>query len=128
MMRATVAASRTPPGCQRASTVAARPISRGAILDIATRPRNFIGAGKQGIYRAPTHGHESWHRAFTKIHLQTRDMHRAIISLMEELRPSPTGISSAPDVTPDADLKAAEGRCGAQSRRGDRSNAMMTLE
>ena len=105
-----------------ASTVAARPISRSD--PVAKRGReDLIGAGKQGIYRAPTMGHESWHEPYEDLTPQTRDMHRAIISLMEELE-AIDWYQQRADVTPDADLKAVM----EHNRDEEIEHAMMTLE
>ena len=102
--------------------MAARPISRSD--PVATRGReDLIGAGKQGIYRAPIMGHESWHEPYEDLTPQTRDMHRAIISLMEELE-AIDWYQQRADVTPDADLKAVM----EHNRDEEIEHAMMTLE
>lgn len=68
-------------------------------------------------------GHESWHEPYEDLTPQTRDMHRAIISLMEELE-AIDWYQQRADVTPDADLKAVM----EHNRDEEIEHAMMTLE
>jgi len=68
-------------------------------------------------------GHESWHEPYEDLTPQTRDMHRAIISLMEELE-AIDWYQQRADVTPDADLKAVI----EHNRDEEIEHAMMTLE
>jgi hypothetical protein len=49
-------------------------------------------------------GHESWHEAYDDLKPETRDMHRAIVSLMEELE-AIDWYQQRADVTPDVDLQ-----------------------
>jgi ferritin-like protein len=68
-------------------------------------------------------GHESWHEPYEDLTPRTRDMHRAIISLMEELE-AIDWYQQRADVTPDADLKAVM----EHNRDEEIEHAMMTLE
>ena len=68
-------------------------------------------------------GHESWHEPYEDLTPETRDMHRAIISLMEELE-AIDWYQQRADVTPDADLKAVM----EHNRDEEIEHAMMTLE
>ena len=68
-------------------------------------------------------GHESWHEPYEDLTQSTRDMHRAIISLMEELE-AIDWYQQRADVTPDADLKAVM----EHNRDEEIEHAMMTLE
>jgi ferritin-like protein len=68
-------------------------------------------------------GHESWHEPYEDLTPRTRDMHRAIISLMEELE-AIDWYQQRADVTPDADLKAVV----EHNRDEEIEHAMMTLE
>jgi uncharacterized protein len=68
-------------------------------------------------------GHESWHEPYEDLTPATRDMHRAIISLMEELE-AIDWYQQRADVTPDADLKAVM----EHNRDEEIEHAMMTLE
>lgn len=68
-------------------------------------------------------GHESWHEPYEVLTPQTRDMHRAIISLMEELE-AIDWYQQRADVTPDADLKAVI----EHNRDEEIEHAAMTLE
>lgn len=68
-------------------------------------------------------GHESWHEPYEDLTPHTRDMHRAIISLMEELE-AIDWYQQRADVTPDADLKAVM----EHNRDEEIEHAMMTLE
>ena len=49
--------------------------------------------------------HEGWHEPYEELTPATRDMHRAIISLMEELE-AIDWYQQRVDVTPEDDLKA----------------------
>ncbi|MEA2748019.1 MAG: uncharacterized protein QOI41_2162 [Myxococcales bacterium] len=68
-------------------------------------------------------GHESWHEPYEDLSPQTRDMHRAIISLMEELE-AIDWYQQRADVTPDSDLKAVM----EHNRDEEIEHAIMTLE
>ena len=68
-------------------------------------------------------GHESWHEPYEDLSPQTRDMHRALISLMEELE-AIDWYQQRADVTPDADLKAVM----EHNRDEEIEHAIMTLE
>jgi ferritin-like protein len=68
-------------------------------------------------------GHESWHEPYEDLTPRTRDMHRAIVSLMEELE-AIDWYQQRADVTPDADLKAVM----EHNRDEEIEHAMMTLE
>jgi uncharacterized protein len=68
-------------------------------------------------------GHESWHEPYEDLTQATRDMHRAIISLMEELE-AIDWYQQRADVTPDADLKAIM----EHNRDEEIEHAVMTLE
>lgn len=68
-------------------------------------------------------GHESWHEPYEDLTQSTRDMHRAIISLMEELE-AIDWYQQRADVTPDADLKAIM----EHNRDEEIEHAIMTLE
>lgn len=68
-------------------------------------------------------GHESWHEPYEDLTPTTRDMHRAIISLMEELE-AIDWYQQRADVTPDADLKAVM----EHNRDEEIEHAIMTLE
>ncbi len=68
-------------------------------------------------------GHESWHEPYEDLTPMTRDMHRAIISLMEELE-AIDWYQQRADVTPDADLKAVM----EHNRDEEIEHAIMTLE
>jgi ferritin-like protein len=68
-------------------------------------------------------GHEAWHEPYESLSPATRDMHRAIISLMEELE-AVDWYQQRADVTPDADLKAVI----EHNRDEEIEHAMMTLE
>ncbi len=68
-------------------------------------------------------GHEAWHEPYESLSPQTRDMHRAIISLMEELE-AVDWYQQRADVTPDAELKAII----EHNRDEEIEHAMMTLE
>ena len=68
-------------------------------------------------------GHESWHEPYEELTPATRDMHRGIISLMEELE-AIDWYQQRADVTPDADLKAVM----EHNRDEEIEHAVMTLE
>jgi hypothetical protein len=68
-------------------------------------------------------GHEAWHEPYESLSPATRDMHRAIISLMEELE-AVDWYQQRADVTHDAELKAVI----EHNRDEEIEHAMMTLE
>lgn len=68
-------------------------------------------------------GHEAWHEPYESLPPETRDMHRAIVSLMEELE-AVDWYQQRADVTPDAELKAVI----EHNRDEEIEHAMMTLE
>lgn len=68
-------------------------------------------------------GHEAWHEPYESLSPETRDMHRAIISLMEELE-AVDWYQQRADVTHDAELKAVI----EHNRDEEIEHAMMTLE
>src|SRR3954451_8496089 len=68
-------------------------------------------------------GHEAWHEPYENLSQETRDMHRAIISLMEELE-AIDWYQQRADVTPDPDLKAVI----EHNRDEEIEHAMMVLE
>ena len=68
-------------------------------------------------------GHEGWHEPYESLSPQTREMHRAIISLMEELE-AIDWYQQRADVTADGDLKAVI----EHNRDEEIEHAMMTLE
>ena len=68
-------------------------------------------------------GSETWHEPYESLTPQTRDMHRAIISLMEELE-AIDWYQQRVDVTPDEELKAVL----AHNRDEEIEHAMMNLE
>ena len=67
--------------------------------------------------------HESMHEPYEDLSPETRDMHRAIISLMEELE-AVDWYQQRADVTPNADLKAIM----EHNRDEEIEHAIMTLE
>ncbi len=67
--------------------------------------------------------HESMHEPYEDLTPETRDMHRAIISLMEELE-AIDWYQQRADVTPNADLKAIM----EHNRDEEIEHAIMTLE
>jgi len=67
--------------------------------------------------------HESMHEPYEDLTPETRDMHRAIISLMEELE-AVDWYQQRADVTPNADLKAIM----EHNRDEEIEHAIMTLE
>jgi uncharacterized protein len=67
--------------------------------------------------------HESMHEPYDSLTPATRDMHRAIISLMEELE-AVDWYQQRADVTPDPDLKAIM----EHNRDEEIEHAIMTLE
>lgn len=67
--------------------------------------------------------HEGYHEPYEQLTEETRDMHRAIISLMEELE-AIDWYQQRVDVTPDETLKAVL----AHNRDEEIEHAMMTLE
>ena len=67
--------------------------------------------------------HEGYHEPYEQLTEETRDMHRAIISLMEELE-AVDWYQQRVDVTPDETLKAVL----AHNRDEEIEHAMMTLE
>jgi uncharacterized protein len=68
-------------------------------------------------------GHEAWHEPYESLTPATRDMHRAIVSLMEELE-AVDWYQQRADITPDAELKAVI----EHNRDEEIEHAMMTLE
>jgi ferritin-like protein len=68
-------------------------------------------------------GHEAWHEPYESLTQETRDMHRALISLMEELE-AVDWYQQRADVTPDGELKAVI----EHNRDEEIEHAMMTLE
>ena len=68
-------------------------------------------------------GHEAWHEPYESLSPETREMHRAIISLMEELE-AVDWYQQRADVTQDAELKAVI----EHNRDEEIEHAMMTLE
>ncbi len=68
-------------------------------------------------------GHEAWHEPYESLSPTTRDMHRAIVSLMEELE-AVDWYQQRADVTHDAELKAVI----EHNRDEEIEHAMMTLE
>ena len=66
---------------------------------------------------------EAYHEAIDKLSATTQDMHRAIVSLMEELE-AIDWYQQRADVTPDADLKAVM----EHNRDEEIEHAIMTLE
>ena len=71
----------------------------------------------------PAMAHESMHEPYDALSPATRDMHRAIISLMEELE-AVDWYQQRADVTPDSDLKAVM----EHNRDEEIEHAIMTLE
>ena len=67
--------------------------------------------------------HESTHEPYEALTPETRDMHRAIVSLMEELE-AVDWYQQRADVTPNADLKAIM----EHNRDEEIEHAIMTLE
>ena len=67
--------------------------------------------------------HDGWHEPYEKLTPETRDMHRALVSLMEELE-AVDWYQQRVDVTPDAELKSVI----AHNRDEEIEHAMMTLE
>ena len=67
--------------------------------------------------------HEGWHEKYEELSPETRDLHRAITSLMEELE-AVDWYQQRADVTPDPDLKAVI----EHNRDEEIEHAMMTLE
>lgn len=67
--------------------------------------------------------HEGWHENYEELSPETRDLHRAITSLMEELE-AVDWYQQRADVTPDPDLKAVI----EHNRDEEIEHAMMTLE
>ncbi|CAN5923853.1 ferritin-like domain-containing protein [soil metagenome] len=67
--------------------------------------------------------HESMHEPYESLSPETRDMHRAIVSLMEELE-AVDWYQQRADVTPSADLKAVL----EHNRDEEIEHAIMTLE
>jgi len=68
-------------------------------------------------------GSETWHEPYEGLTPYTRDMHRAIVSLMEELE-AIDWYQQRIDVTPDEELKAVLGH----NRDEEVEHAMMNLE
>ncbi len=68
-------------------------------------------------------GSETWHEPFESLTQYTRDMHRAIVSLMEELE-AIDWYQQRIDVTPDEELKSVL----AHNRDEEVEHAMMNLE
>lgn len=68
-------------------------------------------------------GSETWHEPYEKLTDKTRDLHRAIVSLMEELE-AIDWYQQRVDVTPDEELKAVL----AHNRDEEIEHAMMNLE
>lgn len=68
-------------------------------------------------------GHEAWHEPYESLSPETREMHRAIVSLMEELE-AVDWYQQRADVTSDAELKAVI----EHNRDEEIEHAMMTLE
>jgi ferritin-like protein len=68
-------------------------------------------------------GHETWHEPYEDLRAETRDMHRALVSLMEELE-AIDWYQQRADVTPDAELKAVI----EHNRDEEIEHASMTLE
>ena len=68
-------------------------------------------------------GHEAWHEPYESLSPTTRDMHRAIVSLMEELE-AVDWYQQRADVTHDAELKAVI----EHNRDEEIEHASMTLE
>lgn len=67
--------------------------------------------------------HEGYHEPYELLTSETRDMHRAIVSLMEELE-AVDWYQQRADITPDEALKAVI----AHNRDEEIEHAMMTLE
>ena len=67
--------------------------------------------------------HEGYHEPVQELSKQTRDMHRAIVSLMEELE-AVDWYQQRVDATDDPDLKAVL----AHNRDEEKEHAAMTLE
>jgi len=68
-------------------------------------------------------GSETWHEQYESLPEDTRDLHRAIVSLMEELE-AVDWYQQRSSVTPDNDLKAVL----EHNRDEEIEHAMMTLE
>ena len=68
-------------------------------------------------------GSEAWHEPYESLTPYTRDLHRAIVSLMEELE-AIDWYQQRIDLTPDAELKAVL----AHNRDEEIEHAMMNLE
>lgn len=68
-------------------------------------------------------GSEAWHEPYESLTPYTRDMHRAIVSLMEELE-AIDWYQQRVDLTPDEELKAVL----AHNRDEEIEHAMMNLE
>jgi uncharacterized protein len=67
--------------------------------------------------------HEGYHEPYDQLTPETRDLHRAIVSLMEELE-AVDWYQQRADITPDETLKAVL----AHNRDEEIEHAMMTLE
>lgn len=68
-------------------------------------------------------GSETWHEPYESLPIETRDLHRAIVSLMEELE-AVDWYQQRASVTPDPELKAVL----EHNRDEEIEHAMMTLE
>jgi len=68
-------------------------------------------------------GSEAWHEPYESLSPETRDLHRAIVSLMEELE-AVDWYNQRANITTDADLKAVL----EHNRDEEIEHAMMTLE
>lgn len=68
-------------------------------------------------------GSETWHEQYDSLPPETRDLHRAIVSLMEELE-AVDWYQQRASVTPDGELKAVL----EHNRDEEIEHAMMTLE
>ncbi len=103
-------------------------LRRRGPLDEREEMRQIWAARRPGIARRAAlawtaMAHESTHEPYEALTPETRDMHRAIVSLMEELE-AVDWYQQRADVTPNADLKAIM----EHNRDEEIEHAIMTLE